>query len=59
LNLVREVSADRHAQSVNELSQRVTELIQQTFHYYYVAIFSAAGRSTFFALPIECHAEGF
>jgi GAF domain-containing protein len=41
LNLVREVSAQiAHAQSVNELSQRVTELIQQTFHYYYVAIFT-------------------
>ena len=41
LNLVREVSAQiAHALSVNELSQRVTELIQQTFHYYYVAIFT-------------------
>jgi GAF domain-containing protein len=41
LNLVREVSAQiAHALSVNELSQRVTELIQRTFHYYYVAIFT-------------------
>lgn len=41
LNLVREVSAQiAHALSVNELAQRVTQLIQQTFHYYYVAIFT-------------------
>ena len=41
LNLVREVSAQiAHALSVNELAQRVTELIQQTFHYYYVALFT-------------------
>jgi phosphoserine phosphatase RsbU/P len=41
LNLVREVSAQlAHALSVNELAQRVTGLIQQTFHYYYVAIFT-------------------
>jgi phosphoserine phosphatase RsbU/P len=41
LNLVREVSAQiANALSVNELAGRVTELIQQTFHYYYVAIFT-------------------
>jgi serine phosphatase RsbU (regulator of sigma subunit)/putative methionine-R-sulfoxide reductase with GAF domain len=41
LNLVREVSAQiAHTLSVNELAQRVTELIQETFHYYYVAIFT-------------------
>ena len=41
LNLVREVSAQiAHALSVNELASRVTELIQQTFHFYYVAIFT-------------------
>ena len=41
LNLVREVSAQiAHTLSVNELAQRVTELIQQTFHYYYVALFT-------------------
>ena len=41
LNLVRQVSAQiANAQSVNELASRVTELIQKTFHYYYVAIFT-------------------
>ena len=41
LNLVHEVSAQiANAQSVNELAGRVTELIQQTFHYYYVAMFT-------------------
>jgi len=41
LNLVREVSAQiANALSVDELASRVTELIQQTFHYYYVAIFT-------------------
>jgi GAF domain-containing protein len=41
LNLVREVSAQiANTLSVNELASRVTELIQQTFHYYYVAIFT-------------------
>jgi serine phosphatase RsbU (regulator of sigma subunit)/putative methionine-R-sulfoxide reductase with GAF domain len=44
LNLVREVSAQIvHALSVNELAERVTELIQQTFHYYYVALFTLHG----------------
>lgn len=41
LNLVREVSAQiAHVMNVDELARRVTELIQQTFHYYYVAIFT-------------------
>jgi serine phosphatase RsbU (regulator of sigma subunit)/putative methionine-R-sulfoxide reductase with GAF domain len=41
LNLVREVSAQiANVLNVNELASRVTELIQQTFHYYYVAIFT-------------------
>ncbi len=41
LNLVREVSAQiAHMMSVDELAKRVTELIQKTFHYYYVAIFT-------------------
>ena len=41
LNLVRQVSQQiANALSINELAQRVTELIQQTFHYYYVAIFT-------------------
>ena len=41
LNLVREVSAQiANAISVTELADRVTELIQKTFHYYYVAIFT-------------------
>jgi len=47
LNLVREVSAQiANALSVNELASRVTELIQQTFHYYYVAIFTIPENST-------------
>ncbi|RPJ18764.1 MAG: GAF domain-containing protein, partial [Chloroflexi bacterium] len=41
LNLVREVSAQiANVLNVNELASRVTELIQQTFHYYYVALFT-------------------
>jgi phosphoserine phosphatase RsbU/P len=41
LNLVREVSAQiANLLNLDELSSRVTELIQQTFHYYYVAIFT-------------------
>lgn len=47
LNLVREVSAQiANALSVNELATRVTDLIQQTFHYYYVAIFTLHTSST-------------
>ncbi|HEX6271300.1 MAG TPA: GAF domain-containing protein [Anaerolineales bacterium] len=41
LNLVREVSTQiANVMKVDELARRVTELIQQTFHYYYVAIFT-------------------
>jgi len=41
LNLVREVSSQiANVLSVDELSRRVAELIQKTFHYYYVAIFT-------------------
>jgi len=41
LNLVREVSAQiANVLNLDELASRVTELIQQTFHYYYVAIFT-------------------
>src|SRR5512142_750974 len=40
-NLVREVSAQiATVLQTDELARRVTELIQQTFHYYYVAIFT-------------------
>ncbi|MFZ5882163.1 MAG: GAF domain-containing protein [Chloroflexota bacterium] len=47
LNLVREVSAQiANALSVTELARRVTELIQQTFHYYYVAIFTLRENSS-------------
>jgi sigma-B regulation protein RsbU (phosphoserine phosphatase) len=47
LNLVREVSAQiANVLNVNELASRVTELIQQTFHYYYVAIFTLQEGST-------------
>lgn len=41
INLVREVSAQiANVMNVDELARRVTELIQQTFHYYYVSIFT-------------------
>jgi sigma-B regulation protein RsbU (phosphoserine phosphatase) len=41
LNLVREVSAQiANVMDVDELARRVTELIQKTFHYYYVSIFT-------------------
>ena len=41
LNLVREVSAQiATVLPTDELARRVTELIQKTFHYYYVAIFT-------------------
>jgi serine phosphatase RsbU (regulator of sigma subunit)/putative methionine-R-sulfoxide reductase with GAF domain len=47
LNLVREVSAQiANVMSVDELSRRVTQLIQETFHYYYVAIFTLKPNST-------------
>jgi phosphoserine phosphatase RsbU/P len=47
LNLVREVSAQiANAISVTELSRRVTELIQKTFHYYSVAIFTLRSDSS-------------
>ena len=47
LNLVREVSAQiANVVNVNELASRVTELIQETFHYYYVAIFTLQQGST-------------
>ncbi|MDD2922760.1 MAG: GAF domain-containing protein, partial [Anaerolineales bacterium] len=41
LNLVRAVSAQiANVLDLDELSKRVTELIQKTFNYYYVAIFT-------------------
>jgi sigma-B regulation protein RsbU (phosphoserine phosphatase) len=41
LNLVREVSAQiANVLNLNELSARVTDLIQKTFNFYYVAIFT-------------------
>ncbi|HEY2980503.1 MAG TPA: GAF domain-containing protein [Anaerolineales bacterium] len=41
LNLVRDVSAQiASVLDVDELARRVTELIQKTFHFYYVAIFT-------------------
>jgi phosphoserine phosphatase RsbU/P len=47
LNLVREVSAQiANVMNVDDLARRVTELIQQTFHYYYVAIFTLRSTST-------------
>ncbi len=41
INLVREVSTQiANVLNVDELARRVTELIQKTFHFYYVAIFT-------------------
>jgi sigma-B regulation protein RsbU (phosphoserine phosphatase) len=41
LNLVREVSTQiANVLDIDKLAKRVTELIQQTFHYYYVAVFT-------------------
>jgi GAF domain-containing protein len=41
LNLVRDVSAQiANVLDVDELARRVTHLIQKTFHFYYVAIFT-------------------
>lgn len=41
INLVREVSAQiANVMDVDELALRVAELIQKTFHYYYVSIFT-------------------
>ncbi len=47
LNLVSQVSAQiANVLDLDELASRVTALIQQTFHYYYVAIFTLRERST-------------
>jgi serine phosphatase RsbU (regulator of sigma subunit)/putative methionine-R-sulfoxide reductase with GAF domain len=47
LHLVREVSAQiASVTDLNELTNRVTQLIQKTFKYYYVAIFTLRERST-------------
>ena len=41
LTLVRQVSAQiANVLDLNELTRRITKLIQRTFHYYYVAIFT-------------------
>lgn len=46
LNLVREVSAQiANVLDLNELSARITELIQKTFNFYYVAIFTLKSNS--------------
>ncbi|MCC6498956.1 MAG: GAF domain-containing protein [Anaerolineales bacterium] len=47
LNLVSQVSSQiANVLDLNELAERVTKLIQQTFHYYYVAIFTLRERSS-------------
>ncbi len=46
LNLVSDVSAQiANVLDLNELTERVTQLIQRTFQYYYVAIFTLQDRS--------------
>lgn len=63
LNLVREVSAQiANVMNVDDLASRVTELIQKTFHYYYVAIFTLRRHSTSLrfrasAMPKDAGAE--
>lgn len=48
LNLVREVSAQiANAQDLDELAEQVTKLIQKTFHFYYVAIFTLKPNSKY------------
>jgi phosphoserine phosphatase RsbU/P len=48
LNLVREVSAQiANVLNLDDLASRVTKLIQETFHYYYVAIFTLEQESMF------------
>lgn len=47
LNLVRQVSAQiANVLDLDELSRRVTRLIQKTFNYYYVAIFTLEAGTT-------------
>ncbi len=49
INLVREVSAQiANVLDLDELSKRVTKLIQITFNYYYVAIFTLEANSQVF-----------
>ncbi|GAB4461413.1 MAG: hypothetical protein Kow0070_18960 [Anaerolineales bacterium] len=59
LNLVRKVSAQiANALSVTELAERVTALIQQTFHYYYVAIFTLRENSSFLRFRASAMPKG-
>ncbi len=47
LNLVRQVGEEiATVLQIDELSRRVTDLIQKTFHYYYVAIFTLSPGAT-------------
>ncbi|MBV5323409.1 hypothetical protein JZU51_01395, partial [bacterium] len=49
INLVREVSSQiANVLDLDELSKRVTKLIQITFNYYYVAIFTLESDSKVF-----------
>ncbi len=58
LNLVREVSAQiATVLQTDELARRVTELIQQTFHYYYVAIFTLKPGETRLRFRASAHAS--
>jgi serine phosphatase RsbU (regulator of sigma subunit)/putative methionine-R-sulfoxide reductase with GAF domain len=57
LNLVREVSAQiANVLEVDELASRVTGLIQQTFDYYYVAIFTLREGSSSLRFRSSAHA---
>ncbi len=60
-NLVREVSTQiATVLQTDELARRVTELIQQTFHYYYVAIFTLKPGATSlrFRASAQAHHKG-
>ena len=55
LTLVRRVSAQiANVLDLDKLSKRVTKLIQRTFHYYYVAIFTLGTRWESPRLPVQC-----
>ncbi|MGE5249508.1 MAG: GAF domain-containing protein, partial [Bacteroidota bacterium] len=57
LTLVRDVSAQiATVMQTDELARRVTELIQKTFHYYYVAIFTLSPGAT--RLRFRASAQG-
>ena len=54
LTLVRRVSAQiANVLDLDELTRRVTKLIQRTFNYYYVAVFTHEPDQEYLKLPVE------